>query len=337
MLATTSNLVGVVGPTSDAGTATAPIINRGKVTMFSDSGERTFDHSHYTYFWRIVPPDEDAGLAMALWAHKKGYTRVAAVFGNDISEQGNVPALIHGFEHLGGTISIDQQVALDASSYRSEVERMLASHPQAIFTEMDPQSAATYFSELHQLHPMLPVIGTAGTEGPSWWKAVSQAIGRQNMVKYYVGVQPYVPTGTAAWRIYHASLMAVAGKIQNAAQYIPDPYAMAVYDSVNIMALAMTAAHSTDPTVYNSFVPKVVAHSPGAVVVDSYQAGKKALAEGKTIDYVGTTGQIQFDPWHNSPGAFEVNSINPANFNDVPLVTSFSAAQIAALAKASGL
>jgi hypothetical protein len=73
------------------------------------------------------------------------------------------------------------------------------------------------------------------------------------------------------------------------------------------------------------------------VVVDSYQAGKKALAEGKTIDYVGTTGQIQFDPWHNSPGAFEVNSINPANFNDVPLVTSFSAAQIAALAKASGL
>jgi len=337
MVATTSHLVGVVGPTSDSGTATAPIINRAQITMFSDSGERTFDHTTLKYFWRIVPPDEDAGLAMALWAKTKGYTRAAAVFGNDISEQGNVPALIKGYTYLGGTITINQAVALDASSYRSEVAQMLATNPQAIFTEMDPQSAATYFSELAQSHPLIPIVGTAGTEGPDWWKAVGQAIGPQNMKTYYVGVQPYVNPSGAAWSKYNDSLTQVGSQIQNPAQYVADPYAMAVYDAVTVMGLAMTAAHSTNPTVYNAYVPKVVAAGNGAVVVHDFADGKIALDQGKSIDYVGTTGPITFNQWHNSPGAFEVNSVDPSNLNNLPLITTISAAQVAALAKAAGI
>ena len=85
---------------------------------------------------------------MALWAHKAGYTRAAAVFGNDAGAQSDVPTLVSAFTGLGGTIVYNKPLALDQSSYRSEVESILATHPQeVIFTEVDPQTGATFLSE----------------------------------------------------------------------------------------------------------------------------------------------------------------------------------------------
>ncbi len=87
MLATSSHLFGVLGPSSDEADATAPLINAAKVTMFADTGEASFDQTKLQYFWRMTPADDVLGYAMALYAKKKGYLRAAAVFGNDIGSQ----------------------------------------------------------------------------------------------------------------------------------------------------------------------------------------------------------------------------------------------------------
>src|SRR3977135_2674649 len=135
MLATTTNLVGLNGPSSDEALATAPIINRAHVPMFGDTGQAAFDHNAYDYFWRLTPPDDAAGVAMAIYAFRKGYRRGAAVFGNDLSSQGNVPNLLAAFNKLGGQIVLNQTVALDKSSYRSEVQALITANPDVIFTE----------------------------------------------------------------------------------------------------------------------------------------------------------------------------------------------------------
>src|SRR6267143_6640263 len=122
MIATTENLVGMNGPSSDEALATVPIINRAQIPMFGDTGQAAFDKSTYDYFWRLTPPDDAAGIAMAIYAYRKGFRRGAAVFGNDLSSQGNVPNLLAAFTKLGGQIVVNQQLALDQSSYRSEVE-----------------------------------------------------------------------------------------------------------------------------------------------------------------------------------------------------------------------
>ncbi|HVA20740.1 MAG TPA: ABC transporter substrate-binding protein [Candidatus Micrarchaeia archaeon] len=339
MLATASNLVGVIGPTSDSGAATAPIINAAHVTFFSDSGEKALNRTHFRYFWRIVPPDIDAGLAMALWAKHAGYKKIGLVFGNDVSEQGNVPAMVKGYTALGGKIVINQRVNLDAPSYETEVEAMLAAHPQAIFTEMDPQSAATYFSELRSLHGPIPIIGTGNTLSSQWLNAVSQAVGVATFKRKFVGVQPYVPGTGPAWRAYYDSLRANARHIRDVAQYFQDPYAQAVYDSVNLMALAMEAAHSIKPVRYNSWVSSVVGKRKGAVVVHTFAAGKAALVAGRRIDYIGTVADIVFDRWHNSPGAFEAVRFVPSRNGqlNLPLITIFSTAQVAALSRKAGV
>jgi len=65
--------------------------------------------------------------------------------------------------------------------------------------------------------------------------------------------------------------------------------------------------------------------------VHSYAAGLAALNAGKKIDYVGATGLIAWNKWHNSTGGFEVTGYQPNG--STPLVDIISAADIAPLSK----
>jgi ABC-type branched-subunit amino acid transport system substrate-binding protein len=328
MMATQTHLIGVLGPSSDEAIATVPLLNRGRVPMFADTGQANFDHSKYAYFWRITPADDVKGYALALWAHQQGYTRAAAIFGNDAGAQSDVPTLVTAFTKLGGTITYRKPVALDQSSYRTEIENMLAGHPQVIFTEVDPQTGATFLSELQQLHGLVPVIGTEVSLQAPWLKAVNQAIGAGAMAKYFTGMQPYAPPTGPAWQAYNESLL--TSKVQKPSQWSADPYSMTYYDGVVVMALAMIAANSTNPAVFNSYITQVTEPGSGKTVVYTYAAGKAALRAGKQIQYIGAGGAIAFNFWHNSTGAFE--AAHYAN-NKVKLVGQVTAQQIAQLSK----
>jgi branched-chain amino acid transport system substrate-binding protein len=330
MLATTSHLVGVLGPSADEAQATVPVIDNSKIPMFADTGEAAFDKSKYTYFYRLTPADDVKGYALAQWAHDKGYTRAAAVFGADIGAQSDVPTLLGAFQKLGGTIVSNQKLALDQSSYRTEVTKMLAAKPQVIFTEADPQTDATFLSELKQLHGMLPVIGTETTLQANWLKAVGGAIGSADLAKYVTGMQPYAPTSGPAWTVFDKALTASSKQVPKPEQWASDPYTMTYYDGVNLVALSILAAKSVKPATFAPWIVKLTQKSPGSTTVYSYAQGKRALAAGKKIRYVGAGGEIAFDQWHNSAGAFEAAH---ANGSKVKIVGTVTAEQIAALSK----
>src|SRR5258706_3245254 len=313
MLATTQNLVGLVGPSSDEALATVPLINRAHVTMFGDTGQAAFDkQTQYPYFWRITPPDDAAGVAMAIYAFRKGYRRGAAIFGNDISSQGNVPTLVSTFKKLGGQIVANETLSLDQSSYRSEVQTLINSNADVMFTEADPQTDATFIIELQQLHVLIPIVGTEPTVQPPWLQAVGGAIGKSNLAQYYAAAQPYSPSQGPAWDVYNTALLAAKAAVPDPGQWSQDPYSETTYDSIIIMALAMLVAKTPDPNFYNQHIPDVVS---GSTEVHSYQEGKDAIAAGKTIKYVGAGGPVDFDKYHNSPGAFEIVGYTPDGNN----------------------
>ena len=329
MLATAENLVGINGPSSDEALATVPIINRGKIPMFADTGLSAFDHNPYEYFWRLTPPDDAAAVAMAVYAYRKGYRRGAAVFGNDLSSQGNVPNLLSAFRALGGQIVMNQSLALDRSSYRTEVQALIAANPDVIFTEADPQTDAAYLSQLQRLHTLIPVIGTQPTVQPPWGKAVGGAIGKANLTRIYAGAQPFAPSQGPAWQIFNEALLASAADVPHPDQWSQDPYTETYYDAIVMMALAMIMAKTPDPSFYNQYIPQVVADSPGATEVHSYKEGMDALATGQTIHYVGAGGPIVLDQYHNSSGAFEL--VGYAANGSTRQLDTVSAAEIAKL------
>jgi ABC-type branched-subunit amino acid transport system substrate-binding protein len=331
MLATTPHLLGVLGPSSDEASSTVPMIDAAKVTMFADTGEPSFDRTTEKYFWRLTPADDVAGAAMALYAHRKGYTRAAVVFGNDIAAQAVLPTLLKAYTALGGQIVLNQKIALNQNSYQPEVQQLIAAKPQVIFTEASPQASATYLAELQQLGHLVPVIGSSATVEPAWYTAVGGAIGKPALSKYYVAEEPYSPAAGPGWQVYNKAMLASPGVAKPTSQWSADSYSMVDYDGLIIMALAANAAKSTSPSVFNKFIPAVTTASPGAVVVHSYADGVAALHAGKKIDYVGATGLIDFNQWHNSTGGFEIASWQPNG--DLPVVSLISAAELAPLIK----
>ena len=335
MIATTPNLVGMNGPSSDEALATVPIIDRAHIPMFGDTGQAAFDHNSYKYFWRLTPADDAAGIAMAIYAYRKGYRRGAAIFGNDLSSQGNVPNLLTTFKKLGGQVVINQQVALDQSSYRAEVESALAANPDVIFTEADPQTDAAYLSQWQQLKggALVPIVGTQPTVQPPWAQAVGGAIGKSNLATLYAAAQPYAPASGPAYDVENNELLALGNAIPQPGpggpgQWSGDPYTETDYDAVVIMALAMIMAKTPDPAFFNQYIPDVVADTAGALEVHSYKEGKDALAAGKKIHYVGAGGPIALDKYHNSNGAFEIVGYS-ASDNSNPQLDVVSAADIA--------
>lgn len=312
MLASTPNLVAVLGPGSNEAPSTVPLINRARVPMFTDAGQAEFDRSSYAYLWRMTPADDAAGYAMAIWAHKQGYRRGAAVFGADVSSQANVPTLVKGFHQLGGSMVVDQSLVMGKVSYAAEVDAVVQASPDVIFTELDSKTAAMFFSELLKRHAPIPIIGTNVTLEPAWLAAVSESIGPAIFAKSFVAVQPYAAPQGRAWEIFNDALLTSSPEIANPGQWSSNPYVMSDFDAVTIAALAMVAAGTVDPVIFNRYVKNVTTGGANTVVVHSYAQGLSALSTGHAIQYVGPSGPMAFDRWQNAPVGFSLAAYDPS-------------------------
>ena len=330
LIATTSNLFGVIGPTSNELEATAPLFNEAEIPMFSPSGLVSFNNTDLEYFYRLIPSDDIKGYVLAYWADQEGYTTGAAVFGNDAGSQSNVPTLLDGYQKLGDDMVINMSLAQDQTSYRTEVAKVVAADPDVIFTEASPQTSSTFLAELQQQAGLIPIIGTDVTLQPPWLKAVAGAVG-EDMDTFYTGEQPYAAASGPAWEVFNEALLASANDVPDPEQWSADPYSMVYYDSVVIMALAATAADSVDPAVYNPFIVQVTDPSPDATVVHSYADGVEALENGETIRYEGAGGKVVFNDFHNNIGVTFEFSTYQSNSGELVPIGQVSGEQVASL------
>ena len=90
-------------------------------------------------------------------------------------------------------------------------------------------------------------------------------------------------------------------------------FVAASYDGVIAFALAMDVAKSTDPSKYVDQIANVTAPKAGAVVVNTYAEGVDALKAGKTIQYVGASGEMVFDQYNTAKRLYAVWSYDAAN------------------------
>lgn len=301
-LATTSNLVLVAGPDTSSAPSIVPVLNSAKIPMTAVAGESAYDRNKLPYFWRLFPPDSANGTAMSLWAQRKGYTRVATVFGTDSGSQGDLPGVIGGLKALHIKIVANVSLTPSQPTYEASVRQVMAAHPQVIMTEADATTSATFLGELKQLGGLVPVIGTEATFTAPWLKAVRGALG-SSFQKYYTGLITAPSHRTPAVSAYQAAVTATHAKEPSPWQsYLSNPFSITYYDGVVCVALAMNAAHSTDPAVFNKYIAKVANPGPGKTVVYSYPQGVAALKAGKKIQYYGATGLIDFNAYHNSFG-----------------------------------
>lgn len=321
--------VAILGPSSDEILSTIHIFESAKLPSFPMSGDAQFAHQTNPYFWRLVPPDPDEGYAMAAWAHKHGFTRAAAVFASGSQSQADGPSSKSGFKALGGQIVADVSLTPGQPSYSTEAAQVANSHPQVIFYDAGAPESATFLSELKQQMGTLPPTYVVETEEePGWIKAVSGAIGVSSLSQL-TAFEAATPASTQpGWKTFAGAIKATKSQVADYTQYLHDPFTLSYYDASNLVALAMLEAKSTTPSQFNSDIMGLLQAGAGKTVVHDFAAGKKALAAGKKIQYVGALGPISLDKYHNiaTPFVALTEGSNPKQIGQVPTNLMVSAA-----------
>ncbi len=311
-----SNPSFILGPSSLEIEGVINTFDPNHLPDFVEGGTTQLDHMNNKYVYRTTPSDSTLAIGMAYYALQKGYTHAGVFFESTSNAAGVVDPLTKSYTNHGGTVTDQELVTPHQSSYRSEVEKLFAGNPQAIFMQTDPQTASTFFADVQQLgHMNVPFILTdAGAD-----VNMAKAMGLANANKYMTGMNGSPPAGPA-WQYYVGEYQKVWGTSQ------PVALSQNTYDSVVIACLAMTAAKSTDPTVWINYVDKVA--KGNGTVVTNYADGVAALKKGQSINYNGASGLDDYNQYHNVAGAWDIVQWGPTG-TTMNTVATVSEQQIA--------
>ncbi|MGH3404719.1 MAG: ABC transporter substrate-binding protein [Streptosporangiaceae bacterium] len=335
MFATTPSLALIIGCTSDEAASVVPIFNAHKMTSFCMTGESEFDHVHYPYFYRLVPPDLEESYAMVAIAQKLHYKRIALAFGNDIGSQTFVQPAIAALKKAGITLATSQTLDLKATTFRTEAEAIIQSKPDAIMTEALGSADPTLFSEIKQLSgKTIPIIGTSAAISPAFFKSAAAAEGASTFAASFHADNLVTETSGPAYQAFSKALLSQQGKVPGVTgdftTYLSAPGGVHLYDGINLAALAMLMAKSTSPAVYGPDVLKIGDGVSGATLCYSYAQCAPLVEKGTAIRYEGPGGPTIFDSYHDSTGIFQIDTYSASG--KVNVVGNISTAQLRALA-----
>jgi len=293
------NVVGIIGPETQEINADAPIITAAKIPDEFQGGSTLFDHNTNTWLWRDSPSDSQLGVAMALYAHKKGYHNAALLFYSDIAAQTFAQPITATWQKLGHQIVSNITVAPDQTSYRSQVQQVINAHPDVIFTQTDAATAAVLFQNFKELNNLaIPFVGTDVTGGDEYLKAVTYAAANAHLISVY-GTSVTGQATDAFNQFFAARFGSKAQPLANA------NYA---YDAVISLALAIDKAGSTAGPAINAAM-NAVTNPPGTQCY-TYKDCLKLLKAGSKINYDVASGDLNYNQYHNvfGPyGAFQVS------------------------------
>jgi len=289
------NVSGVIGPETQEINGVEPILDANHIVDEFQGGDTARDHQTDPFFFRDSPSDSQLGVAMALWGHQQGYTKAVMLFYSDPAAQTFLKPVSETFTKLGGTILKTIIVTPDQTTYVSQVREAIAAHPQVIFTQEDPPTAAVLFREFGQLGGgSIPWIGTDVTSGSDFLKAITYPVAHNVLTSIY-GTSVTGTASTAFINLFNQLFPSQksAGPLANA------NYA---YDAVISLALADDYAKTTNGTTVAHDMAKVT--NPPGTACYTYASCLALIKAGTKINYEGASGDLDYNPYNNTFGPY---------------------------------
>ena len=314
------NVSGVIGPETQEINGVEPILDANHIVDEFQGGDTARDHQTDPFFFRDSPSDSQLGVAMALWGHQQGYTKAVMLFYSDPAAQTFLKPVSETFTKLGGTILKTIIVTPDQTTYVSQVREAIAAHPQVIFTQEDPPTAAVLFREFGQLGGgSIPWIGTDVTSGSDFLKAITYPVAHNVLTSIY-GTSVTGTANTAFINLFNQLFPSQksAGPLANA------NYA---YDAVISLALADDYAKTTNGTTVAHDMAKVT--NPPGTACYTYASCLALIKAGTRINYEGASGDLDYNQYNNTFGPYGAFKATPAGVEQQ--VGVMSAQQLAAV------
>ena len=316
----TKHISGVIGPETQEINGVEPILDSNHIVDEFQGGDTARDHQSDPYFFRDSPSDSQLGVAMALYAHNKGYTKAVMLFYSDPAAQTFLKPVHDTFTKLGGTILQTITVTPDQTSYVSQVRQAIAANPQVIFTQEDPPTAAVLFREFNQLGGgSIPWVGTDVTSGSDFISAIGTPTAHAVLTSVY---------GTSVTGAANDAFISLFNSLYPS-QKAAGPLANAnyAYDSVISLALADDYAKTTDGKTVAPDMTKVT--NPPGTACFTYKSCLALINAGKKINYEGASGDLDYNKYNNTfgpYGAFEVDASGTEQQITVMSATALGAA-----------
>jgi ABC-type branched-subunit amino acid transport system substrate-binding protein len=312
----TKHVSGVIGPETQEINGVEPILDANKIVDEFQGGDTARDHQTDPFFFRDSPSDSQLGVAMALYAHLHHYTKAVMLFYSDPAAQTFLKPVSTTFTKLGGTILKTVIVTPDQTSYLSQVRAVIATHPQVIFTQEDPPTAAVLFREFKQLGGQnIPWIGTDVTSGSDYLKAIGYATAHAHLISVF---------GTSITGAANSAFLGLFDKLYPS-QKAAGPLANAnyAYDAVISLALADEYAKTTSGTTVAHDMAKVT--NPPGTACYTYASCLSLLKAGKKINYQGASGNLDYNQFNNTFGPYGAFQSTPSGLEKQVYVMSATA------------
>jgi ABC-type branched-subunit amino acid transport system substrate-binding protein len=312
----TNHPVGIIGPGGLEIGSIQRILDADQIPFEFEGGDTAFDNTTDPMLWRDSPSDLQEGVAMALYALQKGYKRAAFMMSSITTAQDFIPYIQGAYKNGGGTIVANETLTPGLTSYRTEALKVAQAHPQVIFSQMEPPTAAVLTQNFKEIDNLaIPIVASDTSAAAEWIKAVTAAVANKAVVSCE-GATATSPASTAFMKYFN----------QDYKGQQPLASATYSYDATIALALAIDKAGTTNGPTYAKDIPLVT--SPPGTVVYSYAQGLSDLKAGKKINYDGASGNMDYNTYHNVFGPYEL--VRSDLTGNEQVVGTISAAQLEA-------
>ena len=311
-----SHPAAVIGPGGLEIGSVQRILDGDHIPFEFEGGDTAFDNTTDPMLWRDSPSDLQEGVAMAVYALQHGYKRAAFMMSSITTAQDFIPYIEGAYKAGGGTIVANETMTPGLTSYRTEVLKVTQVHPQVIFSQVEPPTAAVMTQNFKEIDNLaIPIIASDTSAAAEWIKAVTPAVANKAIVS---------AEGATATSPASPVFMKYFNQIYHGQQ--PLASATYAYDATISLALAIDKAGTTDGPTFAKDIP-LVTTAPGTVVY-SYQEGLTDIKAGKKINYDGASGNMDYNQFHNVFGPYQLVKSDLTGTEQV--VGTISAAQVEA-------
>lgn len=260
--------------------------------------------------WRYQATNDRFGRAFAEIAEKNGYKRPATMAFNNASGRGNTDGFIKAWKEKGGEVLANVVYEPNRSSYRSELQQVLATNPDVIVMGSYLPDTTIILREWFQSGAENAWIIPGWAANPELVQALGEAA-----TEGIISVDTVSNTNADSYK----DLSERYRKATNT-ELADNVYAAMTYDMVISLALAaQKAGPDATPQQISDQIRAV--SNPEGTKVYSFAEGKALLDQGQEIDYEGASSRLNFDEYGDSNPDFGVYVIKKGQFDRVDTVS----------------
>ena len=244
---------------------------------------------------------------LAELAAAAGYSRVSTTYVNNAYGSSLNDSFIEAFEAMGGTVTNDVSHELGQASYLSEIRDTTEGDPEVLLTIAYPDSGQILLREAAEGEYYEDFMFVDVTRSQTMFDAIGG-----NYFEGDFGISPGAPDspGVQAFRRLYSE------------RTDGDPSASLIteaFDAAAVLALAIEKADSDDPVEVRDAL-RAVANPPGEIVGPGDIAKALELVrDGKDINYVGASGDVDFDEFGNVVSSMRVWRVKDNTIEDTDI------------------